>query len=120
MQSEADSIADADMEAETAAAEEEEAEVYESEEVEEGDGLNGDTVWDPDHATPWRPRRSRRNTSQLTARRPSRLLPEKVHKHHPLIHFLLHSSQLVYNSVHQLWTCSQSVCLKWGRGPCER
>ncbi len=71
MQSEAESVAEADMA-------EEEAEAEEAEEVEEDDVLNGDTVWDPDHATPWRPRRSRRNTSQLTARRPSRLMPEKV------------------------------------------
>lgn len=71
MQSEAESVAEQ-------AATEEEADGEETEEVEEEDGLNGDTVWDPDHATPWRPRRSRRNTSQLTAQQPSRLLPEKV------------------------------------------
>lgn len=56
----------------------EEEDDQETEEVDEEDGLNGDTVWDPDHATPWRPRRSRRNTSQLTARQPSRMLLEKV------------------------------------------
>ena len=50
----------------------------ETEEVDEEDGLDGDTVWDPDHATPWRPRRGRRNTSQLTVRQPSRLLADKV------------------------------------------
>lgn len=54
----------------------EDAEEEDTEEVEEGDGLDGDTVWDPDHATPWRPRRPRRNTSQLTAKQPSRLLPD--------------------------------------------
>lgn len=70
MQSEAESIAEAAMG--------EEADGDETEEVDEEDGLNGDTVWDPDHATPWRPRRSRRNTSQLTARQPSRSLLERV------------------------------------------
>lgn len=49
--------------------------------VEEEDNLDGDTPWDPEHATPWRPhRRSRRNTSQLSSlRRPSSLQPDKVH-----------------------------------------
>ena len=56
----------------------EEEEEQETEEVDEEDGLDGDTVWDPDHATPWRPRRSRRNTSQLTARQPFRMLLDKV------------------------------------------
>ncbi|KAL3131725.1 hypothetical protein ABBQ38_007446 [Trebouxia sp. C0009 RCD-2024] len=56
---------------------EEEEDEQEMEEVDEEDGLNGDTAWDPDHATPWRPRRSRRNTSQLTARQPSRMLLDK-------------------------------------------
>ena len=48
--------------------------------VEDDDGLKGDTVWDPDNATPWRPsRRSRRNTSQLTVmRKPSLMQAEKV------------------------------------------
>ena len=70
MQSEAESIAEAAMG--------EEADGDETEEVDEEDGLNGDTVWDPDHATPWKQRRSRRNTSQLTARQPSRSLLERV------------------------------------------
>jgi hypothetical protein len=70
MQSEAESIAEAAMG--------EEADGDETEEVDEEDGLNGDTVWDPDHATPWRHRRSRCNTSQLTARQPSRSLLERV------------------------------------------
>ena len=70
LQSEAESVTEGDMG--------EEEDEGETEEVDEEDGLNGDTVWDPDHATPWRPRRSRRNTSQLTARQPSRILPEKV------------------------------------------
>lgn len=68
LQSEAQSVTDGDM------GEEED----EEDTVDEEDGLKGDSVWDPDHATPWRPRRSRRNTSQLTAPQPSRLLPEKV------------------------------------------
>ncbi|DBB08621.1 TPA: hypothetical protein ACH3X3_008748 [Trebouxia sp. C0006] len=67
--SEAESIAEAAMG--------EEADGDETEEVDEEDGLNGDTVWDPDHATPWRHRRSRCNTSQLTARQPSRSLLER-------------------------------------------
>lgn len=70
LQSEAQSVTEGDL------GEEEDEE--DTEEVDEEDGLKGDSVWDPDHATPWRPRRSRRNTSQLTARQPSRLLPEKV------------------------------------------
>ena len=70
LQSEAESVT------EGTAGEEEDGE--ETEEVDEEDGLNRDTVWDPDHATPWRPRRSCRNTSQLTARQPSRLLADKV------------------------------------------
>ena len=69
LQSEAQSVTEGDMG---------EEEDEDTEEGDEEDGLKGDTVWDPDHATPWRPRRSRRNTSQLTARQPSRLLPEKV------------------------------------------
>jgi len=70
MQSEVESIAEAAMR--------EEADGDETEEVDEEDGLNGDTVWDPDHATPWKQRRSRRNTSQLTARQPSRSLLVRV------------------------------------------
>lgn len=64
MQSEAESIAEAAM--------------GEDADGDEEDGLNGDTVWDPDHATPWKQRRSRRNTSQLTARQPSHSLLERV------------------------------------------
>ncbi|DBA94598.1 TPA: hypothetical protein ACH3X1_002180 [Trebouxia sp. C0004] len=67
--SEVESMADAVMG--------EEADGDETEEVDEEDGLKGDTVWEPDHATPWRHRRSRRNTSQLTARQPSRTLLER-------------------------------------------
>ncbi len=70
IQSEAESIAEAAMG--------EEADGDETEEVDEEDGLKGDTVWDPDHATPWRHRRIPRNTSQLTARQPSRSLLERV------------------------------------------
>lgn len=70
LQSEAQSVTEEEV------GEEEDEE--DTEEVDGEDGLKGDSVWDPDHATPWRPRRSRRNTSQLTARQPSRMLREKV------------------------------------------
>ena len=70
LQSEAQSVTEGDM-----GEEEDEEDI---EEVDEEDGLKGDSVWDPDHATPWRPRRSRRNTSQLTAGQPPRMLPDKV------------------------------------------
>ena len=72
MQSDADSVAEGDAMADE--------DSTEPDAVEEDDGLNGDTVWDPDNATPWRPqRRSRRNTSQLSAiRRPSLMQSDKV------------------------------------------
>lgn len=72
LQTEAQSVIEGDV------GEEEEEDEEDTEEADEEDGLKGDSVWDPDHATPWRPRRSRRNTSQLTARQPPRMLPEKV------------------------------------------
>lgn len=48
--------------------------------VDDEDNLVGDTAWDPEHATPWKPnRRSRRNTSQLSSLRPPPTLqPDKV------------------------------------------